>query len=426
MIKNFSTQLSEAARNDLKAQARIDLIRLFLVHWRGSLLAAALVTVGVMLAWRDYAPLPTRQLWLTLTTINYVAQAFVSWKLESAPSLKSAISRWMPWLLFSVGFSATMWGLVPWMIAGTASSAVLVFACTFNLMLAFCAVNSPGTPPMLLCVVLPMLLFTVPALFQFADMFYQGIICAVLFGLVGLYGLRVQRAIEATIMESHIANDLATNLHQHQTKLVQMENERTLLLERERLMRDMHDGVGSALASALTIAERSDANHEAVAEILRECIEDLRVVIDSLEPIGNDLVALLAALRFRMERRIGSAGLRLEWSVRDLPELPWMGPSEALHVLRLVQEILNNIIKHARASLIQLAVRDCSDHVEVLIIDDGCGFDTSLKFSGRGLKTMQQRANSLGGKLHIESQPGHGTRVLLELQTHKHAVLTSV
>lgn len=421
MTEYFAVSLDETMRDDPKAQARLDLIRLFLAHWRGSLIAITLITAGVMLAWRDYAPLQTRMLWLALTTINYAAQAFVFWKLESAPSLQNAVSRWMPWLLSSLAISGVMWGLVPWMVAGT-SSAALLFACIFNLMLVFCVVNSPGTPTIVLCAVLPFLLVTVPALIQFPNFLYEGIICAVLFVVIGFYGVRVQRALEATMTERHIAGDLAENLHRHQAKLVQMENERTLLVERERLMRDMHDGIGSALASALTLAERSDAQQEEVAELLRECIEDLRLVIDSLEPIDNDLVALLAALRFRMERRIGGAGLCLEWDMRDLPVLPWMGPSETLHVLRLVQEVLNNVIKHARANLIQLSVRDCSTQVEVLIVDDGCGFDTALTFSGRGLKTMQQRARSLGGALHIESQPDYGTRVLLALPIHKQAI----
>jgi signal transduction histidine kinase len=67
----------------------------------------------------------------------------------------------------------------------------------------------------------------------------------------------------------------------------------------------MHDGLGSNLMSALVLAEQGRLSRDAVAGLLRECLDDLRLVIDSLEPIGNDLVTLLALLRHRLARRPG-------------------------------------------------------------------------------------------------------------------------
>jgi len=416
MIEDDCLPLDAAAKNDLKMQAKLELIRLFLKQWRSANIAITFITIGVMLAWREYAPFKIRVLWCAIATVNYAAQSFVCWKFESAPSLRDAAPRWMPWFLLSVGVSGFIWGSVPWMVSGTpTSTSALLFASIFNVMMMFCVVNAPATPSMLLSAFPAVALLTVSALAQHREFFFEAIICAILFFLIALYGLRVNRALESTIIERFIAKDLAEKLRKNQEKLVKMENERSVLLERERLMRDMHDGFGSALASALMVAERSDANPEELANLLRECMEDLRVVIDSLEPIDNDLVALLAALRFRMEQRIKSVGLRFDWDMRELPALSWMGPSEALNILRLMQEILNNAIKHAHANFIRVAVRNCSNQVEVLITDDGCGFDPCAQHSGRGLRTMQQRAKNLGGELRIESAPDIGTRILLSL-----------
>jgi len=204
-------------------------------------------------------------------------------------------------------------------------------------------------------------------------------------------------------------------LTQNHLKLRELERANTLATERRRLMRDMHDGLGSALTSSLTVVERGEARPAAVASMLRECIDDLRVVIDSLEPMDNDLVALLATLRFRVGQRLSAAGVTLAWSVQDLPSLEWMGPPEALQVMRIVQEALSNVVKHAKASSAQLTTTWVGGEVMVSISDNGVGFDVSVPSPGRGLRFLKQRAAVLGGEVEIESTPNGGTTVRLRL-----------
>jgi signal transduction histidine kinase len=211
------------------------------------------------------------------------------------------------------------------------------------------------------------------------------------------------------------------------------ERQQAVLRERQRLMRDMHDGVGSALMSSLVLVEQGHLDTRAVAELLRECMDDIRLVIDSMEPVDHDLVALLASLRYRLGRRMELAGVRLDWHVRDVPRLEWMDAGSALQILRIVQESLTNVLKHAQAQSVVLAT-DLHDDggrqwVRVTVTDDGGGFDMAHleaqgeghanghgngNGSGRGLRNLRSRARALHGRLDVQSKPGC-TEVTLDL-----------
>jgi signal transduction histidine kinase len=185
------------------------------------------------------------------------------------------------------------------------------------------------------------------------------------------------------------------------------ERDQTLLHERQRLMREMHDGVGSSLMSALRLVE--GASPVDVAQVLRECIDDLKISIDSLEPVDADLLALLAGLRYRLGPRLEGAGLVMHWQVSDVPSLPWLDAQSALHVLRILQEVLTNILKHSGATEIALGTaeapepgkgRDGAGGVQVFVWDNGRPFTPSppesLLPARRGLANVRSRALALG------------------------------
>jgi signal transduction histidine kinase len=204
-------------------------------------------------------------------------------------------------------------------------------------------------------------------------------------------------------------------------KLRAVEREQTLAGERQRLMRDMHDGLGSSLMSSLVLVEQGRLAPEQVATVLRECIDDLKLTIDSLEPLGADLVTLLATLRYRLGHRLEGAGLRLDWRVSDLPPLPWLDALAALEVLRILQETLTNVIKHANARSVTISTAADGNDVIVRIVDDGRGYDVAQvqrDSSGRGLPNLQRRAAKLGGEVRIRSGP-EGTAVELRLKIER-------
>jgi signal transduction histidine kinase len=212
------------------------------------------------------------------------------------------------------------------------------------------------------------------------------------------------RAREAELGETH-------------ARLRAVEKDQVLSAERQRLMQDMHDGLGSSLMGALKVVETG--GQPAVAQLLRECLDDLKLAIDSLEPVQADLLLLLATLRFRLGNRLEQAGVKLHWQVEDVPVLPWLDPTSALHVLRIIQEIFSNMIKHSGATEVRLTTRHAGNAVLVSIHDNGSGFDpTASGGRGRGLANVQRRAAAIGATTRWRTTDA-GTSFELELPVER-------
>jgi signal transduction histidine kinase len=187
--------------------------------------------------------------------------------------------------------------------------------------------------------------------------------------------------------------------------------------ERQRLMQDMHDGLGSSLISAIRSVERGGIGELKVAQVLKDCLDDLKLTIDSMEPVEADLLLLLATLRFRLEPRLEGTGVALSWEVQELPTLAWLDPSSALHILRIVQESVANILRHTRATEIRVATERDALGVTVTIVDNGQGFDVEralAQTTGRGLHNQQRRAHAVAGSVSWTSS-SLGTRFMLWL-----------
>ena len=181
--------------------------------------------------------------------------------------------------------------------------------------------------------------------------------------------------------------------------------------ERDRIMRGMHDGIGSRLQGALVMLERGVPDRNGVARMLREAIDDLRLTIDTLSP-GQSISEALANLVWRLAPRFGAAGIELSYRpfpTEDSIELP---AESALQILRIVHEALTNALAHSRASriVVQGAVGGSPPRLELSVIDDGCGFDQRTTAVGRGLSTMDRRARRIGAQLTVHSSD-RGTRV---------------
>jgi signal transduction histidine kinase len=152
--------------------------------------------------------------------------------------------------------------------------------------------------------------------------------------------------------------------------------------------------------------------------VLRESIDDLKLTIDSLEPMGEDLLTLLGTLRYRLGKRLEVAGIKLEWQVEETPPLPWLNPTASLQILRILQETLTNVLKHAHATTIRVETGFDAIHVWIRLTDNGSGFDVTAARQrsdrGRGLQNLDRRATSINGTVQLESQPGV-TTVTLQL-----------
>jgi len=232
---------------------------------------------------------------------------------------------------------------------------------------------------------------------------------------------RVSRALTETEtlnreLESRVAAK-GVELAQNYQRLQNLERQRTISSERERMTADMHDGIGGQLVHALAVIE-SNPEFQPMEPILRGALDDLRLIIDSADPMEGDLLVVLSNFRARNERRVQAGGLTFLWQVTDLPAMPDFGPHKILQVLRILQEALTNVLKHARATQVTVRTSTANDNegrptVIVDVIDDGTGF-VAGNVSGRGLGNMRRRAQELGGSVELTATE-KGSRLRLTL-----------
>ena len=150
-----------------------------------------------------------------------------------------------------------------------------------------------------------------------------------------------------------------------------------------------------------------------VIDVLKEMRDDLRLVIDSTAQEQADLALLLAPLRHRASRLLETADIDAHWHVEGLDGVQ-LEPARSLDLLRLLQEALTNVFKHSRAQRVDVAVIQRDGRLQVRVQDDGVGLHAASGV-GAGLASLRVRALRLGGPLQVETPPGGGTRVSLEI-----------
>ncbi len=192
------------------------------------------------------------------------------------------------------------------------------------------------------------------------------------------------------------------------------DKERVMIDERQRIMREMHDGIGSHLLSTLVIAQRGSATQDELVEMLKECVDEMRLTIDTFSPTDPDLLSILGNFRFRMESRFKAVGIKLIWRNHALPNQFDLGADAGLQVLRILQEALTNVLKHAGAQMVEITVTYREDGLSIRIRDDGVGISPVTPEGGQGLGNMRLRAGKIGAALSI-SRVAHGTEILLDV-----------
>lgn len=181
--------------------------------------------------------------------------------------------------------------------------------------------------------------------------------------------------------------------------------------ERQRLTHDLHDGISGHLVSIIALSER--AGDRTVEQAAREALNDLRLVIYSLDLGDTDLPLALANFRERLVPQLHRMGVDLDWSIADLPEVSGVKPSNALAILRVLQEAITNALKHGPAHKIIVRGRPAADGmVAITIENDGRTFVEGN--GGYGLANMRRRVQRLHGELNFEAL-AQGTKITLLL-----------
>ncbi len=223
--------------------------------------------------------------------------------------------------------------------------------------------------------------------------------------------------------EGRKRQQLLDQLAASQAELVAAERAAGTLAERQRLARDIHDTLTQGFASIAMLLDAAqaamDREHPATGSITqalataRQNLVDSRSVLWALQPERPEQPHLADAARELTDRLAEQTELTASTTVAGDPiRLP--APIEA-SVLRIIQEALTNVRKHARASQVQVTLSYMDDLLAVDIQDDGGGFINATAPDGYGLRSMRDRVAELGGILTIESSPGHGCTIAAEI-----------
>jgi signal transduction histidine kinase len=242
------------------------------------------------------------------------------------------------------------------------------------------------------------------------------------FVLVAMGGMLMARFVRALrsledwnqALESRVA-DRERELAANYVRLSALEREQAAGQERQRIMRELHDGLGSGLFVALSRVERGDMAPAEIAGALRGCISEMRLALDTLAPQEQDFRSMLGNFLFRWRHQLLACGIRPTWDIAVPDEALQLSPHAALQLLRVAQEALSNVVKHAGASRVDVQLRLWGGQLELVVRDDGIGAaGVGDDSSGRGLSNMRTRAVQLGGQVHVHGGSG-GTRVTLQV-----------
>jgi two-component system NarL family sensor kinase len=195
--------------------------------------------------------------------------------------------------------------------------------------------------------------------------------------------------------------------------------------ERSRLRRDLHDGLGPALAGislGLETASRSAADNPRAVALLRElredtaaCVDDIRRIVADLRPPALDGAGLVSALKSHAENLTHRSGGRLDVRVVDGNQLPRLPAAVEVAAYRIATEAMTNTARHSHATscTITCALDETTGALHVEVVDDGNGASPSR--AGTGLTSMRERAEELGGRCLVVFRAGAGTRVVADL-----------
>jgi signal transduction histidine kinase len=201
--------------------------------------------------------------------------------------------------------------------------------------------------------------------------------------------------------------------------LQQAETQRATLQERQRIMRDIHDGVGAQLVGLLSLLKRGKTDSAQLQEHASAALDELRMAVDAMQPVNGDLATVLATLRYRLQPRLVAAGIAVDWQVEALPPMDHLTPQTVLQLQRILLEAFTNMLRHAQASRVRVSARHeagAADQLVLELADNGIGMpDRAPVVAGHGLKNMQARATAIGATLRFDAPPHGGTRVTIVL-----------
>ena len=194
------------------------------------------------------------------------------------------------------------------------------------------------------------------------------------------------------------------------------------LEERQRLVRDLHDSVTQKLYGLVALTEAAQASLESgtteqsakvlsrIAENARQALREMRLFLFQMKPVDLEHEGLVSILHQRLAAVEGRADIKARLLTDDKINISLEKQTVLYYI---AQEALNNVLKHANAKSVTVRLKKKRSAFMLEVEDDGCGFSRKgLDKGGMGLRIMQERADTVGGEVKIDSTPGKGTKVI--------------
>jgi signal transduction histidine kinase len=236
-------------------------------------------------------------------------------------------------------------------------------------------------------------------------------------------GWLVARLMTAQREQRQELTDANLKLVHHSVTLEQL----AITRERNRLARELHDTLAHTLSAVVvqleavdalwnTKPEQARARLQKSIEVTRSGLTETRRVLQDLRARPLEDLGLALAVRSLAESTAARAALKLD--LRVAPRLGGVSPNIEQAVYRIAQEALTNVANHADAHHLTVQLARLDSNLVLTVSDDGCGFepDGSASASGLGITGMRERADMIGGRLEVESQPDQGTIVKLSVR----------
>ncbi len=195
--------------------------------------------------------------------------------------------------------------------------------------------------------------------------------------------------------------------------------------ERKRLARELHDEIGQALTSILirlkslqeadckTMIQRLDD----LRALTAQTIEELRRIAIDLRPSALDTLGIVPALQWYAQQCAERTGLEIVFHGPE--QMERLSPNHELSLYRVAQEGITNAIRHGKPQKIEVSLEKEPGVIRLIIRDDGRGFNTAVMDQGLGLIGMRERVELLNGHFFMETAPGQGTTLRIEIPTKK-------
>lgn len=193
-----------------------------------------------------------------------------------------------------------------------------------------------------------------------------------------------------------------------------------LRAERQRISYELHDNIGSQIVSILFTMQAAEQPQKHFVMIsLEQCLADLKMTVDALDSFDENVTQALGRLRYRVQPALDRQGTQMHWDIEMSSAMDAIDGVYAQQVLRIAQESIANVMRHAKASFVKVSCSFVPEfgHLLLEVCDDGVGElpGETTRPAGRGLKSMKRRAAAVGGFLNISNPSGAGTCVRLTL-----------